>query len=387
MKNLLLFILCVLLIACNSGKQKGDVPVLDIDPTSTLTIKMSDFIDSVHYIKLEFTLESSIRHVNKVFQVDSLLFIVDLMQTEIFVFNKSGKFLYKFNKKGRGYGEYITTGNVMFDSKNQRLIIHDNMSNKLMYYTLKGEFIKGTKDFSKGTIFRNMINLPNGGFLCYRYNLNKYTPLGKESLWEVDSLGNFVKSIWEADIIRPAMRVGAQGLRIADNKIRFMSIENINDYVYHDNEFKKVLSYNVEGRTANDFEVLNESDYLNYIKKGIFFTSRVETACESGYAFTWWLGPDRHVYSFYSQKDNKFVVGNKIDGRLSDSSVILPSSPSRSPEGTTKYRMTDNNIDGVMVVMSNVSSIEDQALLDQINVSRDEAIEMNPLLQLLYVKK
>ena len=87
----------------------------------------------------------------------------DITQT-IYIFDKSGKFIRKINKKGRGPGEYLSLNDVAVDVSNKRLIVHDDMAQKISIFTYEGEFIEKIRlDF----ITTSIAYLGNNRLACY----------------------------------------------------------------------------------------------------------------------------------------------------------------------------------------------------------------------------
>lgn len=68
------------------------------------------------------------------------IYVADMKETKIKVFDKNGKFLRVFGKTGEGPGEIGRIYGIQITTKNE-LLVNDGRNRKLLYFTLEGEFI------------------------------------------------------------------------------------------------------------------------------------------------------------------------------------------------------------------------------------------------------
>jgi sugar lactone lactonase YvrE len=66
----------------------------------------------------------------------------------VIVFDKSGKYLREFGKKGTGPGEFDQPHALAFDSK-ERLVVGDRSNNRIQILDKNGKFIQEMKEFSR----------------------------------------------------------------------------------------------------------------------------------------------------------------------------------------------------------------------------------------------
>ena len=156
----------ILLSACHRNRPATGLTVLHPPlQTTEHLLHLSDIADSLSYIKLATDTSNLIGVIDKIIPLKDRILIVDKDITQtIYIFDKSGKFIRKINKKGRGPGEYLSLNDVAVDVSNKRLIVHDDMAQKISIFTYEGEFIeKISLDF----ITTSIAYLGNNRLACY----------------------------------------------------------------------------------------------------------------------------------------------------------------------------------------------------------------------------
>ncbi|HCC70053.1 MAG TPA: hypothetical protein DEQ09_02730 [Bacteroidales bacterium] len=153
MKRIIFPLLAVLVLSCNRGVGKEEVPGYDrnnffvVDYESVLNnkvqVNLSELTDDIEYIKLE-TNENCLLHPRaEYFFTDDYIFIDN--STHILQFDRKGKFIRQIGKQGRGPGEIglIRVLSVL-DEQNQ-LVVQTNWARKLYYFSYEGVFLKSVK--------------------------------------------------------------------------------------------------------------------------------------------------------------------------------------------------------------------------------------------------
>ena len=156
----------ILLSACHRNRPATGLTVLHPPlHTTEHLLHLSDIADSLSYIKLATDTSNLIGVIDKIIPLKDRILIVDKDITQtIYIFDKSGKFIRKINKKGRGPGEYLSLNDVAVDVSNKRLIVHDDMAQKISIFTYEGEFIEKIRlDF----ITTSIAYLGNNRLACY----------------------------------------------------------------------------------------------------------------------------------------------------------------------------------------------------------------------------
>ena len=156
----------ILLSACHRNRPATGLTVLHPPlQTTEHLLHLSDIADSLSYLKLATDTSNLIGVIDKIIPLKDRILIVDKDITQtIYIFDKSGKFIRKINKKGRGPGEYLSLNDVAVDVSNKRLIVHDDMAQKISIFTYEGEFIEKIRlDF----ITTSIAYLGNNRLACY----------------------------------------------------------------------------------------------------------------------------------------------------------------------------------------------------------------------------
>ena len=162
MKYFNLIIVCLSLFSCTSEFSKGKYVIDTIHPVITLDryekeFDLQDFIENISYCKLETSPESLLGNIDKMMVDSSSLFIFDRYTCNaLYRFSRSGKFITKFGKQGRGPEEYIEIYDFDVDFDNKQVLLLDLNGRKIQYYSFDGEYLRTRKvDFlaTDGTAF------------------------------------------------------------------------------------------------------------------------------------------------------------------------------------------------------------------------------------------
>lgn len=137
---LLLFLVCVF-TGCEQKIQnvQKSIPVLTIDPTqASESINLSSLVDSVHYIKLETSPESIMGRITQMIIKQKYIYVADVQQDMVFVFDKKGRFVSRLEKQGRGEGEYVGLGSILVDENEGYIEVLEwgGKNSKRMVYTI-----------------------------------------------------------------------------------------------------------------------------------------------------------------------------------------------------------------------------------------------------------
>ncbi|MDH5202882.1 MAG: 6-bladed beta-propeller [Nitrospirota bacterium] len=85
------------------------------------------------------------------------IYILDLNQRQIRVFDKKGKYLRNVGKLGQGPGEFQYPRQIII-SPNQEFVICDPIVRRLFFFSLDGVFRKDTPTWTKGRLLRVMLD-------------------------------------------------------------------------------------------------------------------------------------------------------------------------------------------------------------------------------------
>lgn len=170
-RYLIVLFVVISIFSCKKEGQIGSVKTFDIQFEPKKSRIPHEVLSDVTYVPLETTQESLIGRVDKMIIKDGRIYILDIaLKRALYVFDLTGKFLFKIDRKGKGPGEYTDLRDFIVDDNS--III--NTFGKVLFFDLNGNY----KSFIKSEIiFTNFIfDDFNNAFLfqdCESCNGNK----------------------------------------------------------------------------------------------------------------------------------------------------------------------------------------------------------------------
>ena len=368
-----------------------DLPSIDIRSISENDmVQMADFVDSVIHIKLETIDESLIGNISQVLFLDSLLIIQDRQTHSVFLFDKNGQFIRTIGRRGQGPGEFATLGRVMLDADNRQIIVFDSALNKVIFYNLDdGAFIREVTQFAGGVMILDIINLPNGNFLCYNFDQN----LGHQysGLWEVDSNGEYIRTLLPPNTGLPFMlnRHGSYFYHLSDGGIGLAAGDV--DVIYHfrQDTLTTFLAYHIRNRTtAEDIRHRNRRRNVNNWE--VFdHTSKGMTYERGNYIFSEWAadGAPRTI-SVFSKRDNSIIAIGLPTFRCyrlaTFGSNIVPSNDTGSLVVVVDASLVSSYLEHPLM---SSELVRNKLLELTYGMSEREIEDMNPIIQILHIRQ
>jgi len=99
------------------------IEVISIDPTKAKNINLSLFVDTVKYIVLETNPHSMLgSRISRIEVKEKYIYVGDIDQQAVFIFDKTGRYITKLAKQGRGPDEYLRFGHFLVDEKENHMI-------------------------------------------------------------------------------------------------------------------------------------------------------------------------------------------------------------------------------------------------------------------------
>jgi hypothetical protein len=382
------YILLIIFFAGCKGKEnnaKTEVINIIIDTDNSEKVDISEYVDSVKYIKLQTTDDNLIGYIKRVFFLEDRILVTDGQIPQILIFDNEGNFLNKIKKTGQGPGEFIGIVASLFDCVSKSIIIYNRKLRKMLFFTLDGEFIKEITRFNDNALIRDMINLPNGNFLCYTYDLTPKEVDEKASgLWEVDSSGNFIRSFFTLEDLYPVIYNGdnSQFTLLPDGKISIKDAIWSNIYHFEGDSLRKCISYKIKGNALNSLRGNSYSPEK--------YTSSLTSQDKGNYIFTLWSdGTPDGFYTVYSKKDDKNVLIYPKKMFWEERKFVEPSGMSFTDSNNFNALVSSITGDDIFDFLkdNNASSKTKNDLNELIKgMNGKEITDMNPVLQLLYVK-
>ncbi|MDR2040605.1 MAG: 6-bladed beta-propeller [Bacteroidales bacterium] len=364
------------MFSCNRKKN------ISIDDSGTIistinmndlqAIKITQYIDSVNFIKLETNADCLIGNIKSVFFIDNCFFIQDSKTSSILVFNRHGNFLHKINKKGRGPGEYIELSKFMIDKNKKNLLIYDGPTKKMLYYSFDGKFIKEISDFSGGDIIRDIINIQDGNFLCYTPD---FMPNNRWGVWQVDETGKPGDYLINQDTDYPIQIGGMSYFYELPNDQIGLWCPDLNDIFHFDGRsVEKYMSMKPSRKTVVDFPEVERGANNQMVRK-----YNVEE--KGNFLITEWIeGINYLCTSIYLKNKNETVATKGIEyanniGIISGMNV--------------KYNIPNQQLSvlypHLTLMLLEVDSINEDNKRMISSMFKDEGD--NPVLQIMYVTK
>jgi hypothetical protein len=380
MKNYNYLVFIMLLFSCNSNKPANDddgTINVSLDMNVNQKIDISEFVDSVRFIKLETNNECLIADIRKVIFYEGLYYIHDYKTASIFVFDESGKYQFKIHKKGQGPGEYAEITHFLIDYSNKQILIYDVTMRKMIYYTLDGKFIKDINKFGDNAVIRDLILLSDGYFLCYTPDYSE----GIEycgGVWKVSPSGKPENFLWQPTIRYPIFFHFDMNYfyELPNNEVGLWC-PDVNDiFRFSSNSVSKYLSMKINMKAVTDFPNMRDKKNLpsDVVKK----TNVIE---KDNFIITYWGNEERfHKISVYLKKENKTIVGG-IDFK---SDIVVP--------GANKHFNRTDQLLQVIYAHSAERLIEDEHYESEKNKAILKSLfskpdDDNPALEILYLKK
>jgi hypothetical protein len=173
----ILAVILLVVAGCKGGKETTDDLIM-VDVTTTNYSKkeliLQDFMD-VEYIALETTDE----FINQGFVQDiGEKFILVRNRNsdgDIFIYDRNGKAIRKFNRLGQGPEEYSGILGITLDEDNNEIYVNNHSTRKILVYDLNGNYkrsLKHKEDNDGGSLFyTDIFNYNKDNLICYdRYN-------------------------------------------------------------------------------------------------------------------------------------------------------------------------------------------------------------------------
>ena len=150
--QLLLFFLTLLFFyGCHFGGSKttktGDLHVIDISKKHPGKDILLRSIADIEYIPLETKDDILLTGVCQLaYLSDKYVVVWEPRLYDIFIFDRNGRIMTNFNRKGGGGEEYTMMKNLIFDEKNEEIFVFDHPQlSRMLVYSITGEYKRTVK--------------------------------------------------------------------------------------------------------------------------------------------------------------------------------------------------------------------------------------------------
>jgi len=103
--------------------------------------KLSEMVENIEVVELESNKESFFYNSGGIRVGKKFILVFDSGSNKVLLFDRSGKFLYKIGKEGKGPGEYIELLNAAIDDDEGQILLGDVGGKKLLLFNINGKFI------------------------------------------------------------------------------------------------------------------------------------------------------------------------------------------------------------------------------------------------------
>ena len=139
MKKILMLSIVICFTMCTEEKQIGDAIFVNLDRPEQ--VSLFDYFSSIELIPLETSPDVLIVGIMKMIVHHKRYYILDPLQCIIFLFDETGKFLLKIDKKGQGEGEYSFIRDFNINPFSGHLEILEP-SGKVHIFDISGKYIE-----------------------------------------------------------------------------------------------------------------------------------------------------------------------------------------------------------------------------------------------------
>ena len=137
MKDVLFVLFACLLVSCSKQPAVSSAGMtIGVETNASI----EEFIEEVTLVPLETNDECLLGELEKIHESDGCLYISDQRKAAVFVFDKSGKYLYKIERRGNGPEEYVEVSD--FDVKDGVVYVLSNPSKRILAYDENGKCVK-----------------------------------------------------------------------------------------------------------------------------------------------------------------------------------------------------------------------------------------------------
>ncbi|MCK5820739.1 MAG: 6-bladed beta-propeller [Bacteroidales bacterium] len=315
----------IFLILFSSGQQikinsssNSDNPIkIDLAGLIDKEIKstLSEIANDIEYIKLETTTKCYVGRVSKIYFSEQNIFIISggrLFGENIYMFDKSGKFIRKIGVKGKGPGEYTNALDIQVDSENQIIFILNNSPSELLLYSLNGKYIRKISLFDFDLVDRFMLLEQNNIMI---YQPMKYSSSKNDfqfNIIDYDGKLNYDIPIVNLKNVRPVTGIADKAFfHIGNDSNEFSSANSDTIYRLLSPRNYKAVYYYYFGKHRCPDDIFHNvvkwnDERSNYLLKSWETISR-------NYLFNHFTIHDEFYLSIFSIKDSKFIFNYKFE--------------------------------------------------------------------------
>ncbi|MDR2913849.1 MAG: 6-bladed beta-propeller [Tannerella sp.] len=174
-----IILLLVVMTSCREKRHLGNDDIIIVDVTKGYSpqkdLILQDFMD-VEYIPLEtnddFLNQGFVQDIGK----EIIIVKNRIDDGNIYVYSRTGKALWKINRKGQGNEEYSYIFGIILDEDNKEIYVHNHYERNIQVYDLFGKYKRSLqyKEKTNNVSYSDIINYNKDNLICYdAYNKDR----------------------------------------------------------------------------------------------------------------------------------------------------------------------------------------------------------------------
>lgn len=387
--------------SCSNNSDPRDeiitIDLLDI-PKEEKELKLSEFVESVEYVKLETLSESIFGPASITIGKKYILVNQWSGPAQLLLFDRKGTFLRKIGREGKGPGEYLRINGSLFSPYEDYILINEYRRKEFIEYNINGS-VRRTINYNEliSDDFSSMRFLPNNNLLLFMDR--SYVETRNYHLIRIyDSDYNLIKEKFpvncESFNTSGGWFQGTSSFYLKENKIHFSEFYYDTLYVDEANNIKAKYHFLIKTNHVPGYFIPMPYNIIDYNFLGVF--------TDIGEFF---------IFSMIRSGNEDFydLVYNKITGNFFTLTLLKTYNVEN-----TKEAALFNDVDGFYHVrllktpeeyickpleimdlkeyIKNESHLENEVLfpdkgLELIDLVNNSSDEDNPILQIFHLKK
>lgn len=296
-----LLLACAFSISCSKGKvQKQKDLTVDLMGDVKDSIGYSLFVDSIEYVNLEVTDSCLIGEITDMAISRDRMFIFDVQQQTIWIFDRDGKYLNRISRKGEGPGEYAYISQFEYDDRKNHIGVLSRGQQALLFYTPEGEYVKTVKLEMKPDDFKVC---SQGGFILSNSGLDEPTA----GIYYVNNSGQEMECLVKRKSNHLVYTTFEWELCFYGDMICFMA-PTFDNTVYHFDNRKLSVEYSISMKPdlKHDYNETVSSQHLEDFIRTTYLEG------ERWIWSTYWSSIDGLRIFIYSKATDDYWIGKTI---------------------------------------------------------------------------
>ena len=171
-------ILLAVMAGCGERSNQND-DFITVDVTKNYPKKeliLQDYMN-VEYVPLE-TSDELITQGDVLDIGKKIILVRNYRDGDLFIFDRTGKGVRKFNRRGNGPGEYLGNSRAFLDEENEEIFVYDNEQKSLKVYDFSGLFKREFNYKESAAQYDKMLNYDKGSFICWNNSQSSLLAFG-----------------------------------------------------------------------------------------------------------------------------------------------------------------------------------------------------------------